>query len=680
MILESLRPTVARRLARCTAGALLTLQVLAAATVARDAAAQAPTRPFRLARLFGDGVVLQRGVRIPVWGWAPPRTAVAVRFQGRVARDTADEAGRWSVAFPASTAGGPFTLVADAAGERVSVADVLVGDVWVVSGQSNMEWPLSMSRGGAAAVAAARDSLHREFKVPVSWAEQPAEDLAGGTWAPADAQHAGAFSGVAYFFARELRRTQRVPIGIVNTSWGGSAIETWLGAATLGLDATGPARAMAAERARLDSARQGLVARYGDLRQDAGTVNGRAAWADTALDESAWARIRVPGHWEGQGYTDFDGVAWYRTTFTLSADEAAKGVRLALGAIDDNEVTWVNGVEVGRTSGYNVPRRYDVPATALRAGRNVLAIRVADYGGGGGITGPADSVRLEIGGTSRSLAGEWRFRIGEIGLQMDGQRINKVPSVTYNQMLHPLLPFPIKGVLWYQGESNANDERQARAYREQFRQLVTSWRRAWQPSGSARAFPFLWVQLPNHGVAEDTPSASGGSWAIHREAMQASLALPNTGQAITIDVGDPADIHPTDKQPVGERLARVARRVAYGEAVLASGPTYRSHTVRGNRVTVRFANIGRGLQARGGIEPVGRAGALGAARGSGFAIAGADRRWVWAQVRIERDRVVLWSDQVPNPVAVRYAWAGNPASTLYNSAGLPAAPFRTDNW
>ena len=667
-----------RSTARTLAIGLIAPVVFAAGALAQGATeGSAGSSALRLARLFADGVVVQRGARTPVWGWAAPGTPVTVSFRGRTARDTADAAGRWSVSFAPSAAGGPFTIAVDAAGQRATVSDVMVGDVWVASGQSNMEWPLWGATNGKEAVAAAHDSLLREFKVPNSWAERPADDLTGGSWAPADPQHAGAFSAVAYFFARELRRTQQVPIGIVNSTWGGSAIEAWLSSETQGLGPDGAATAMAGERARLDSARQQLVTRYGDLRSDAGMQGGRPVWADPTLDEREWRTIRVPGYWESQGYENFDGVAWYRTEFTLTAAEAAAGARLSMGAIDDNEITWINGVQVGRTDGYNVPRRYAIPASALQAGRNVLVVRVADYGGGGGIAASnasPDSVRLEIPGAAggvRPLAGEWKFRIGEIGLQMDGQRINKVPAVTFNQMIRPILPFPIKGVIWYQGESNANDEQQARAYRAQFRQLVTSWRKAWR--GSSAAFPFIWVQLPNFGAAEEQPSATGGSWAVHREAMAGALSLPNTGQAIAIDVGNPADIHPTDKEPVGTRLALVARKVAYGEKVIASGPTYRRRTVKGNRVTIEFANVGRGLVARGGIGPA-------APPNSGFAVAGADRQWHWASARVERDRVIVWSDAVPRPVAVRYAWSGNPSATLFNSDGLPAAPFRTDAW
>ena len=573
-----------------------------------------------------------------------------------------------------------YLLTVAAGGRELAVRNLLVGDVWVASGQSNMEWRLADATGGPEAATAAGDSLLREFKVPISWADRPAQDLTGGSWAPADRQHAGAMSAVAYFFARELRETQRVPIGIVNTTWGGSAIETWLSATSQNLPADAGARGFAAERARLDSVRSVLVARFGDLRKDPGMVDGAAPWAAVELDTAGWGRLRAPAPWESQGYEGVDGVAWYRTVVNLSAEEAAQGARLALGAIDDNDVTWVNGVEVGRTSGYNLPRRYAVPASALRAGRNVIAVRVADYGGGGGFHGSADSLRLELGGGSvRPLSGTWHFRLAELGLQMDGQRTNKVPVITWNAMVHPLLGFPIKGVIWYQGESNANDEQQASRYRDQLRTLVTSWRREWR--GSSPTFPFFWVQLPNLGPTETTPSPSGGSWAVHREATTAALALPNTGQAVTIDVGDPTDIHPRDKAPVGRRLALLARRVAYGEKVATSGPTYQSHTIEGNRVTVRFDDVGTGLVARGSIGANAGGGAGAAAPATtGFAIAGDDRRWVWANARVERDRVVVWSDEVPSPVAVRYAWQGNPPATLFGSDGLPAAPFRTDTW
>jgi sialate O-acetylesterase len=341
-------------------------------------------------------------------------------------------------------------------------------------------------------------------------------------------------------------------------------------------------------------------------------------------------------------------------------------VRISLGRIDDDDITWVNGMQVGRTQGYAERRLYTAPSSALRPGANVLVVRVADGGGGGGPYGDAAQFYVEIGSARRPLDATWRFRVGSVSIQPDAQRINKIPTVLYNRMLHPLQRYPIKGVIWYQGESNANNDEQARAYRPLFAELIRSWRRAWR--GTAAEFPFLWVQLPNFGAIDTVPPARA-AWATLRESQAAALQLPYTGQVVTIDVGDPADIHPRNKEPVGQRLARLARRVAYGEALLAAGPTYRGHTIRDRQVVIEFDNAGSGLESRSGSNV------------RGFAIAGADRRWVWADARIEGDRVIVSSTSVPQPVAVRYAWSNSPnAPGLYNGEGLPAAPFRTDDW
>jgi len=653
---------VATGMRRCGSGVLLLLLPLHAGS------AQRPEAALRLARPLGDGAVLQREAPIPVWGRARPRRAVEVSLGGATARTTADDEGRWSVQLPARAAGGPFTLLVVAHGDTARARDVVVGDVWVAAGQSNMEWPLARTTGAAADVAAANDAQLRELKIPIAWAEQPQEELGGGTWERATPQTAGAMSGVAYHVARELRATQRVPIGIINASWGGSAIETWLAAGTQGLTQQGVAARMAGEQRALDSTVAALRARIGTVgERDPGLVDGRARWADPALDDAGWATIEVPALWESQGYAGMDGVAWYRTTFTLTADEAARGATLSLGPIDDDDVTWINAVEVGRTTGYAAPRRYVVPATALRAGRNVLAIRVADGAGGGGPYAAPDSMYLELaGGARRALAGDWKFRVGQLAARVDWQRLNKIPAITYNAMIHPIVRVPVRGFLWYQGESNANDDAQARAYRAQFASLIERWRGAWAP-GPSHVLPFLWVQLPGFGRADSTPPASS-AWALQREAMEGALSLPATGRAVTIDLGDPDDIHPRNKRDVGHRLALVARQVAYGERVPASGPTLRRHVVEGARIVLELDHVGAGLEARGASGRLG-----------GFAIAGADGRFVWADARIEGDRVLVWSDRVAQPVAVRYAWANNPATAnLFNRDGLPAAPFRTD--
>jgi sialate O-acetylesterase len=610
-------------------------------------------------------MVLQRDQPVVVWGWARPKDVVTVRVADMSGRATASIDGAWTVTLPRHAAGGPFSLTVQAGGITRDVHDVVFGDVWLASGQSNMEWDVAASNDADAEIASAHDSLIRQFKIPISWSNMPEPELAGGTWSVADPAHVGRFTAVGYFFARELRKSVPVPIGIINSSWGGSAIETWMSRRAQHLGDSAWAAVLRDDEQRQTAIRDNLRAKLGELpERDGGLTAMGAPWAAPDLDDEAWRPMPVPAYWEANGYDGMDGIAWYRLAFDVDTAHTANGATLEMAAIDDDDITWLNGTEIGRTNGYNVRRTYRIPDGTLRAGRNVLAVRVSDGGGGGGING---SVSLRFAdGTTRSLAGQWKFKVGAVSFHEDGQRLNKIPTITYNRMIHPILPFAIKGVLWYQGESNANTVQQAKAYRGQLQLLITSWRAEF--SSGRTAFPFFWIQLPNYNPADSVPPTNAG-WATIRESMQAALALPNTGQVVTIDLGGvPPELHPRNKQDVGARLARVVRKVAYGQNVLASGPTYRSHATRGDTAVVVFGNVAAGLRVRGD--------SLG-----GFAIAGADRRWVWANAKIEGSRVLVWSASVKKPVAVRYAWADNPEhANLYNSEGLPAAPFRTDAW
>ena len=615
--------------------------------------------------VFGDGAVLQRDQPMRVWGWSGPHARVQVRFDHDQVDVSADDEGRWSAVLPAHAAGGPFELSVRSGSDETVSHDLLVGDVYLASGQSNMEFELYKARDAAAEIAHATDGAIRQIKIPDSWGTQPSDHLPGSHWVAASPDTAAQFSAVAYFFAREIRADQHVPIGIINSSWGGSRIEPWMDAATAGVQ---PAevkaqveRNDAAEAKALAATRQHLQRWPGVIGATAVDV-GRARYAAVKLDQRDWQPIRVPAYWESVGYYGMDGVAWYRTTFELSADEAAAGITLGLGMIDDSDHAWVDGRLIGATdNAWNGRRAYRVAPGLLRAGRHTLAIRVEDLGAGGGIHGDAALLYIQPAhGARRAFPGPWRFRPEAVSL-VPTQEKNQIATLLYNRMIHPLLPLAIRGVIWYQGEANAI-EGDAFKYRDQFAALIGQWRHDFrQPE-----LPFLWVQLANFRQGTDTATSS--PWAMLRESQSSALALSHTAQAVTIDVGDPDNIHPTDKQTVGHRLALAARHVVYGESLWYSGPTYRSMTIEGPAIRLHFASAGSALKARGAVL-------------AGFTIAAADRHFHAAQARIDGDDVVVQAADVGAPVAVRYGWSENPAAAnLVNAAGLPASPFRTDHW
>jgi sialate O-acetylesterase len=639
--------------------------LLAAAISLTFAVASHAQASLRMPRIFSDGMVLQREQPIALWGWSRPGADVVGRLADNSTHARADANGAWHLLLPSHPAGGPLQLVVSSGGDSLVFSTVLIGDVWVASGQSNMEFEVKFAANASEAVASANDSTIREFKIPNSWSNTPDSDLAGGSWLPADRAHVGSFSAVAYFFVRHLRPAVNVPVGIVNSTWGGSNIEAWISRQAQHITDTAWSAIQQGEAEHDRALRDSLRAKLGGAlpEMDNGLVDGDARWAAPILDDRSWGEIHVPAYWEGQGYPGLDGIGWYRRSFVLDSNEVRRGVTIAIAAIDDDDIAWVNGVEIGRTNGYNVQRRYRIPDSVVHVGPNELTIRVADGGGGGGINGAASLVFAD--GGQQSLEGEWKFKVGRVILGTDGQWINKIPSVLYNKMVHPILPLAIKGVIWYQGESNADNEQQSLAYRDQFLTLIDSWRHEW--NSRRKPFPFLWVQLPGYGWPDSVPQRHP-AWPLQRESMDGALALPKTGRAIAIDLGEADNIHPRDKEDVGARLALVGRRVGYGERVDDSGPTYRGFTVHGDTAIVSLSHLGGGLRVHGSEL-------------SGFALAGADKYFVWASAEIVGDRVYVWSDRVKRPIAVRYAWANNPdRANLFGVNGLPAAPFRSDRW
>lgn len=635
-------------------------------------AAPAARATVRLPRLVSSHMVLQRNAKLPLWGWAAPGESVRVSFRGTTAQATAGPDGRWQLTLPAQPAGGPFEL--EVKGQNIiRLTDVLVGDVWLASGQSNMEWPLRDAAGGPTAAAAANYPRIRLFNVPNRAESRPQAELAGGEWQVCTPQSAADFSAVAYFFALDVQRQYKVPVGLIAAEWGGTVAEAWTSAEALQQlpDFRAPVAALqrqpgsfaeqeAAHAARLQAWQQSPAG------QDQGLIPGQPSWADPSLATTSWKTMQLPGLWEGQTseLRDFDGVVWLRREVTLPATAADQPLTLSLALIDDQDSTFFNGVPIGGTRGYDKLRRYTVPAGLVRAGRNVVTVRVTDTGSGGGIWGKPADMTAAVGGLTVPLAGEWQYRPAVDPRSRPRSPfpggIHNEPTALFNGMIAPLLPYALKGVIWYQGESNAGRDAQ---YRTLFPALIQDWRARWKQG----ALPFLFVQLA--GYMHDGPEPADTNWARLREAQRlTSLTVPRTGMAVALDLGNPDDIHPRNKLDVGHRLALQARRVAYAETgVVASGPTFEKLTTAGNRLILSFGNVGGGLLLKPGTE----------ATQSSFAVAGPDGHFVWAQAEVAGNTVVLRAAGVANPVAVRYAWGNNRPATLYNREGLPASPFRS---
>jgi sialate O-acetylesterase len=651
--------------------------VLFACATAGAQAAQAQAdagKPF-LHPLFSDHVVLQRGVRFPVWGWTTPGSRVTVEMRGKTTTAVADAGGRWIARLGPFDAGGPFTLTVKGT-QTVTLNDVLVGDVWLASGQSNMEMGITQVNDAREEVAHADYPRIRLFQVPKIAATSPRTtvnarwlvcnptNIAAGGW--------GGFSAVAYFFGRRLHEELNVPVGLIHTSWGGTAAEGWVSSETLSeLKEFVPA-VNNLEKTWADATRP--PADYDKALDDWWSKNdpgsaAKPAWSEPSFDASGWKRMRLPQFWEDAGLPAYDGVVWFRRTFELPSDWTGKDLLLSLGPVDDRDTTYVNGVRVGALSQWDAPRSYRVSAGLLKPGTNTIAVRVLDTGVGGGIYGKPEQLKIELadGGASPvSLAGEWSYRasvaLAELQTQPPQQGGNdfSVPVIRYNGMVAPLLPYAIKGAIWYQGETNVG---RAAQYERIMATLIRDWRTRFQ-SGD---FPFLVVQLANYLERRDAPVDS--DWARLREAqLHVSRNVAHAGLAVTIDIGDAKDIHPKDKQDVGTRLALAALANVYGRKLEYSGPAYRRMKVEGERVRLSFDHAEGGLVARDGE------------RLKGFAVAGEDGRFVWADAIIEGGEVVVSSPEVKKPTAVRYAWADNPAANLYNRAGLPASPFRTDDF
>lgn len=628
-----------------------------------------------LPSVFTDNMVLQQKTDITFYGDATKNKQLTVKtgWNGKEYHTEADGQGKWSLKIPTPAAGGPYEITFSD-GKKLQLKNVMIGEVWFCSGQSNMEMPVAgwgKVMNYEQEIAEAAYPAIRLFQVKKNTSLAPLKEVEStlGGWQECSSATVPEFSALAYFYARALWKELNVPIGVIDCTWGGTPAEAWTNHETLrqvmgfreemdklerlGFDPNRMEQAYSEERAHWQSL---------FTEKDKGMENGKLCWTAPSLSEEDWQTISLPGYWEGKGLKDFDGIIWFRRSLEIPAEWAGKPLTLRLGMIDDEDITYFNGVEIARGAGYMTPRTYTIPAKLVKAGKAVLAVRVSDFGGEGGIHGKAEELYVEADGKRISLAGDWKYRIG---LSLKGFppapvspiQSSSYPTVLFNAMVKPWTAFPIKGVIWYQGEANVGRSEQ---YEDLFPALITDWRRQWRSD-----FPFYFVQLANFMESKEIQPDS--EWAALREAQTKALKLDQVGMAVTIDIGLADDIHPKNKQEVGRRLALVALVGSYGKNVSGSAPVFRNYRIKGDKMELDFGQKQDGFQIKGTTL-------------KGFTIAGPDRVFYPAEAMVQNGKIIVFSPEVSIPLAARYGWADNPDCNLYGENGLPVAPFRTDCW
>ena len=621
----------------------------------------------RLPKLISDGMVLQRDANLRIWGWASAGEKIAIQFIGSTYNTIANSNGDWEVMLPELKPGGPYKMQIDAS-NSTTINDILVGDVWVCSGQSNMQFSMrSLVNINSDDIENSENQFIRQFMVSQGFSlNGPGTDYRYGSWQYANPKNVLNFTAAGYFFAKKLFEIYKVPVGLINASVGGSSAEAWISEESI---KSFPKYFEDVQRYKasgyiekinkMDNER--VRSWNKQLRQnDAGYKNPLETWYNPDLNTTNWETMHVPGYWADTKTGPVNGVVWFRRKIDIPVNMTGIPAILLLGRIADADSVFINGRFVGSTGSQYSERTYKIPGDVLKEGENTIVVRIINYIRHGGFV-PGKKYEISANDNTVSLEGEWKYRVGAIAEPLEDRLFTgKIPTGLFNSMIAPMLNYRIKGVLWYQGESNTS---RACEHYELFKLLIKDWRNNWHQGN----FPFLYVQLPN--FVEVNIETTIYDWAYFRESQLKALSVPNTGMAVSIDIGEFNDIHPKNKKDLGYRLALAAQKIAYGEnGIVYSGPIYKSMKINGNKVTLTFTNTGSGLASKNNEEL------------KCFEICGVDNEYFPAKAKIVNDKIIVWNDDVNNPVAVRYAWANNPPDpNLYNKEGLPASPFRTSD-
>lgn len=619
---------------------------------------------LKLPKIFSDNMVLQRDMNTPIWGTTLPDNLVTVEVAGFKVNATVDTNGKWIVRLPFIKAGGPYKLKIWDKKDTVVFKNVLFGDVWFASGQSNMQFKVKEAMNARDEIASANFPEIRIMNIYHALANQPQYDLLNNDqWQVCEPSTVCDLSAVAYFFGREIHNNENVPIGLINGSWGGTSIDRWTSREMLSVfpDFKKEMDDFESQKIPDEVYKKNIELWEANFQLCTSSVEGiQHGVLKSTYPDKNWQKVILPGTIEQLKKQSWEGVAWYRKIIEIPGSFSHEELLLHLGKVDLMDITYINGLEIGRSPmNGDASRIYKIPHGLIKKGKNTITIRVGDLWGPGGFTGQADSLYISTtNGRKLSLAGEWKCNLN---LEPAFKTVDFVSSASliYNAMVAPIIPFGIKGMLWYQGEADAG-----RAYRYQtlLPMMIEDWRTRWQEGN----FPFLIVQLANYTPINIEPIDD--QWAELREAQLLTTRYPNVGMAVTIDIGDANNIHPTNKQEVGRRLALIAENRVYGKDIVSSGPVYQSMKIENSSIRLKFTHTGVGLATKNN-KPL-----------KGFAIAGVEKKFYWADAQITGDEIIVSSPNVPKPVAVRYAWSANPDCNLYNKEGLPAGPFRTDDW